>query len=82
MAETGLTLGRFNREEEVPDTMAEPLAATFELGFGASGILGILVLASRVMKPVSTFHDFHHLFGIVMPVGRQMNKTARRQFAL
>ena len=80
MAETGLILGRFNREEEIPDTVPEPLAATFELGLGAPGILGILVFTRGVLKPGSVFHDFHHLLGIVLPVGRQVNKAIGSQF--
>ena len=67
-------------EQQVPDAVAEALAALFELGQGTVfGAWRIVASAGGILQPRRCRQHSQHLLRIVLPVGRQVQDTARLQ---
>src|SRR5690606_7774537 len=68
--------------QQVPDPMAEALAAGFEMGLRAPfGTRDVATRAGAVDQPRGGVEHVPHLFGVVLAVGGQVQASVRRELA-
>ena len=68
-------------EQQIPHVMTQPFTALLELCDRALGLLPEPARAALVAKGNDIFQGTHHLFGVGLPVGGQVQASTTLEFA-